>query len=185
LRILHCIVSLHLTHQNKTTNNINMRSFAIVSLAFAAIASAQSDSTSAASVDAAPQTTFLTQTNSLGVVTGIPTQPAVVTSQPDQPAVITSQPLPASVYAGLTTGLNTVILGNRTATVLISSGLTSILTPTPTPTAAAGTDGGAAASGSASGSAAKTSSTGAAAAGHFKAGAGALAGAGAIFALLL
>jgi len=167
-----------------------MQSFAILSLAIAAVASAQSSASSASVVsNDNPLTTYLTQTNSLGVITGIPTQPAVVTSIPAQPAVVTSQPILASIYAGLTTGLNTVVVGNQTQTVLISSGLTSVVKSTPTPTVASGTAGGAAGSGgsggTASASASKSGSSGSSAASHIKVGAGALAGAGAIFALLL
>jgi len=160
-----------------------MQSFAVLSLALAAVATAQStDTTPSYSNDL---TKYLTQTNSLGVITGIPTQPAVDTVIPTQPAVVTSQPLVASIYAGLTTGLNTVIVGNQTQTVSIGSGITSVIKATPTPTSAAGTAGGAAASGSSSASASKASSSGSSAAGHIKAGAGALGFAGAIFALLL
>jgi len=162
-----------------------MQSYAL--LAFVALASAQSSSISAAasaatSVSEDPLNSYLTMTNSNGVITGIPTQPAVVTSQP---SVVTSQPLPASIYAGLTTGLNTVIVGNQTVSVSIGSGITSIVKSTPKPTAASSTGGsGASGSGTASGSAAGASSSGSAAT-HFKAGAGALAGFGAMFAFLL
>lgn len=94
-----------------------MRVSALFSLPIlAAVASAQSDSSSSAaassasdvsssSIDEHPQTTFLTQTNSLGVVTGQPTEPAVVTSQPTEPAGVTTQPTLATIPAGLPTGI--------------------------------------------------------------------------------
>ncbi|KAF2431086.1 hypothetical protein EJ08DRAFT_649166 [Tothia fuscella] len=161
-----------------------MHTYAIISLAFAALASAQS-SASVATTSVPyenPLTEYLTQTNSLGVITGMPTQPAVVTSIPTQPAVVTSQPILDTIYAGLSTGLNTVLVGNATQTVLISSGLTSVIKSTPKPTAAS-TSGGPAASGT--GAAASASSSGSSAASHMKAGAGALLGAGAFAALFL
>lgn len=59
------------------------------------------------SVDPFPQTSYLAQTNSLGVVTGqpaaatsIPDQPAADTSIPTQPAAVTSQP-PVDTDVGL------------------------------------------------------------------------------------
>jgi hypothetical protein len=55
--------------------------------AFAAAVIAQSSRS--VSSDEFPQTSFLTQTNSLGVVTG---QPGVATSIPAQPPAVTSQP---------------------------------------------------------------------------------------------
>ena len=61
-----------------------MRSSIFASAAILAVASAQSSS-----VDPAPQTVYLSQTNSLGVVTG---QPAVATAIPNQPAVDTAIP---------------------------------------------------------------------------------------------
>jgi hypothetical protein len=95
------------------------------------------------SVDPAPQTSYLQQTNSLGVVTGmpavatsIPSQPAVVTSQPavvteqpsvvtEQPSVVTSQPPVVSIPA-VGTGIHTVVLppmsgSNSSNTVVVSA----------------------------------------------------------------
>jgi len=182
--------------KSKQQTTTNMQSFTFLSLALAAVASAQSTSVSTSvstsdstSISTPPYsntlTNFLTETNSLGVVTG---QPSVVTSIPDQPGAVTTQPIVASVYAGLTTGLNTVVLGNRTATVSIGSGVTSVLTPVPTTASTAGGAAGtnvAGGSGTATGSATKASSSGSSAAGHLKAGAGALLGAGAMFVAFL
>ena len=66
-----------------------------------------------------PATKFLTETNSAGVVTGLPGQsgqPEAVTSQP---AVVTSQPPVATLPAALPSGYNTIYLN-------VSSHLTSI-----------------------------------------------------------
>jgi hypothetical protein len=163
----------------------------LLSVAFAAVAAAQSTLVTSVSYDN-PLTAYLTQTDSNGVITGMPTQPAVVTSIPTQPAVVTSQPgvvtsqpLVASIYAGLTTGTNTVLVGNQTQTVFFSGDITSVIKATPTPTAAKSSGGSSGSGTSASGSAASASSSGSSASGHIKAGAGALVGAGALFAAFL
>ncbi|KAF2199021.1 hypothetical protein GQ43DRAFT_482827 [Delitschia confertaspora ATCC 74209] len=157
---------------------------------FAAAALAQSTS-----VDEHPQTTYLTQTNSLGVVTG---QPAVATSQPpqppaatSQPAVVTTQPDAASIPA-LGSGVHTVpqVSGNSTSflTVSISNTTTSFFSPTIKPSGSttgsvtrspSGTD----ASGSPTGTATTSSSTGAAA--TMRAMAGGVVGVGAFVAAFL
>jgi len=149
-----------------------MRSFAVVLSALAAFAVAQDSSS--VPVPSNPATQYTTQTNSMGVITGMP---AVVTSQPIQPGVVTSQPLPASLPA-LGDGLQTVTQGNNTYTVVVSGSSTSFVIKTSTTSSASGT--GAAGS---SGNGTSTSSKGAAATG--KAAAGALIGAAGLFAALL
>jgi len=167
---------------------------------FAIAALAQSDSSAISSSSYSydnPFTSYLTQTNSLGVITGqpapatsIPTQPGVVTTQP---AVVTSQPLPATLPA-LSSGFNTIIVGNSlnqtsTLTVSVGNATTSILTPASSTPASgsAGTTGGAAAtsgaSGTPTGSATATKSSGAAAALHVAG--GAFVGVGAFVAAFL
>ena len=76
-----------------------------------------------------PFTSFLTETNSLGVVTGQPSvvtsQPAVVTSQPaaitTQPAAVTTQPAAATSVPAVVTSPAVPIVSPH-----ISSGLTSL-----------------------------------------------------------
>jgi hypothetical protein len=177
-----------------------MRSSAVLFVALAAVASAQSSSgsaSSAASVSTSistppysnPNTAYLTETNSLGVVTGMP---SVVTSQPAGATAVTSQPLAASVYAGLTTGLNTIPLGNTTATVFFSGSVTSVVRSSPTPSASGGSgsgsgsgSSGSAGSGGASGTTSAKASSSSAAAAHIMAASGALGFAGAFFAIFL
>jgi hypothetical protein len=99
--------------------------------------------TAQSSTDAFPQTSYLQQTNSLGVVTGgpavetsIPSQPAADTSipsQPDavtsQPAVVTSQPLvvtslpPGASIPAQASGIHTVVIpiGNNSTTQVVVS----------------------------------------------------------------
>jgi hypothetical protein len=166
-----------------------MQLVALASIAFAAVVSAQdSSSSTAALVSSVPYsndaTTLLTQTNSLGVITGQPSQPAVVTSQP---AGITTQPPVALIPAGFGDGTTTATFGNQTYTIAVSGNVTSLVTRTPTPTAQTSVDtSGTGAAASGSGSAASASSTGNAGAGlHFKAGGAALAAAGGFFAFFM
>ncbi|KAJ4361147.1 hypothetical protein N0V95_002116 [Ascochyta clinopodiicola] len=137
--------------------------------AFAAAAFAQSQSSS---VDPFPQTSYLQQTNSLGVVTGqpaaatsIPTQPAADTIIPTQPAVVTSQPaadtsvgLPASIPA-VAPGIYTIPVagnGNSTRTLVVSANnSTTIVLNQPTSGSAAASN-----SAKATGSGASGSGTG-------------------------
>jgi len=151
-----------------------MQLLTFLSFAFAALVSA--DTTTTADN---PAVSLLTETNSVGVVTGHLTaassQPSAVTTQPD---VATSQTTAAFIPQGYS-GLYTYTTGNTTQTYS-ADGSTAILL-TPTPTAASATGSGASASGTGSSS----SSTGAAAAGHIKAGMGALAAAGGFFAIFL
>jgi hypothetical protein len=152
------------------------------------------------SVDNYPQTSYLKQTNSLGVVTGMPAvftsqpgQPAVVTSQP---AVVTSQPLPAEIPA-VGPGLHTFTLPgtgsmfNQTRTIVVSANnSTTMQIQTSTPVASGS---GSAASGSgarASGSGSATRSGAAAsqsanAANNMKVAAGSILGFGAFVAAIL
>ncbi|KAI0802235.1 hypothetical protein F5Y07DRAFT_381050 [Xylaria sp. FL0933] len=84
-----------------------------------------------------PVTTLLTQTNSEGIITGLPSsgpdaetsQPAVVTSQP---AVVTSIPAVATIPAGLPTGTTTITQGNSSFVVSVGSSTTVVLTSTST-----------------------------------------------------
>lgn len=133
-----------------------MRASAFVSVsAFAAAALAQGSSST---IDAFPQTSFLTQTGSGGVVTGQPTLatsiPPVFTSQPpvvtSQPPVATSVGVPA-VIPDLGPGLHTYVVGqgtNSSTTIVFSAnvnGSTSFVTPPATSSSSdagfTGTDG--------------------------------------------
>ncbi|GAP85170.1 putative period circadian protein [Rosellinia necatrix] len=84
-----------------------------------------------------PATTLLTQTNSDGIITGLPnngppaetSQPAVVTSQP---AVVTSQPAVATIPAGLPAGTTTIIQGNSSFVISVGPSTTVVLTSTST-----------------------------------------------------
>ncbi|EAT77546.1 hypothetical protein HBI56_197260 [Parastagonospora nodorum] len=170
--------------------------------AFAVAASAQSSvSAETSSIDAYPQTSFLKQTNSLGVVTGMPSQPAAATNIPSQPAAVTSQPAvvtqqpaPADIPA-VGPGVHTLVLPgtgsmfNSTRTVVVSadnSTTVQIMTSTP---AASGTGAGASGSGArqsgsnASGTNAPQNSQGAAA--NVKVAAGGVLGFGAFVAAFL
>lgn len=176
----------------------------ILALPFALLAAAQSANTTLSTSTYAysnPNTQYLTQTNSLGVITG---GPSVYTSQPSAPAVVTTQPSIGIIPAALPSGINTIIVGNGTAaqTYLVSaaSGTTTVLARTSSAASNSAATTGSAASGSASGSsasgsgatattgsatgsrtgtAAASSSTGAAAA--VKVAGSALVGAGAFF----
>lgn len=127
---------------------------------FAAAVFAQSESSQ--SGDDFPQTSYLTQTNSLGVVTGqpgvetsIPDQPPADTSIPDQPPVNTAQPsqatdvgVPASLPA-LGSGIYTIpVQGtagpNSTQTLVVSANNSTTVvlsqqTPKPSGSDASGT----------------------------------------------
>lgn len=155
-----------------------------------------------------PQTSLLTETNSLGIITGaaatelVTSQPAVVTTQPavvtTQPAVVTTQPAAAIIPAGLGTGDHTLTLPQSTGTGLttisfsIGSSTTSFLTPqasttSPTGTASGAGSGGSGGSGSgtstATSSSSSSSSTGNAASGFVPASVGLLS-LGTLFAAL-
>lgn len=157
-------------------------------LAATMVTAQETNTTSVSSVPYSnPETSYTTETNSLGVITG---QPTPVTTQPGLPAAVTSQPAAASIYAGLSQGLNTVIAGNRTLTVNVSGNSTSVVTPTPTTQStlttntASGTTGTGSASGSKTGSSSSSTSSGAAA-DVVKMASGALVGAAGVFALFL
>ncbi|KAJ5561868.1 hypothetical protein N7461_000629 [Penicillium sp. DV-2018c] len=92
--------------------------FSIVFTALSAIALAQAQSTTE-SVDAHPATKYLTETNSLGVVTG---QPSLFTSQA---AAVTSQEPAASIPAGMTAP---VVGPNATQTTLVTTTATNTVT---------------------------------------------------------
>lgn len=79
-----------------------MLSSIVFAISFGALALAQAENTTISYSNA--NTAYLTETNSLGVVTGMPT---VVTSQP---SVVTSQASAAEVPAGFT-GLTTRVSG--------------------------------------------------------------------------
>lgn len=166
---------------------------------FAAAALAQSSTG-----DDFPQTTFLQQTNSLGVVTG---QPAPATSIPDQPSAVTTQPPqdlsqpPVETIPAVGTGVNTILIPGpsnttRTLTVSANNSTTVILSPTRASTSnkpATGTDSagrptgtdsnGNPTTGTAADSTASATSTGAAA--TMKAMAGSVIGIGAFAAAFL
>lgn len=136
----------------------------LVTLAISALASAQGS------------TNYLTQTNSLGVVTG---QPPAATIIPGQPAVVTSQPSVASIPA-LSNGTTTLTFNNHTYTVAVSGSVTSLISLTST---TAGASGSAARSASGSAASGSAQATGAAATGSIAA--GALLMAGGVFAAFL
>jgi len=184
-----------------------MRASIFISASAFAVAAFAQDSSS--SIDAFPQTTFLTQTNSLGVVTG---QPSVMTSIPAQGSQALSQP-PVATSVGVAAtipdlgpGLHTYAYGqgtNSTTLIVFSAnvnGSTSFVTPpatssqsggvagvtgtngvfTPTQT---GTDGKLITTASQTGSATGAASTGAAA--TMRAVAGSVVGVGAFMAAFL
>lgn len=152
-----------------------------------------------------PATAYLTQTNSDGVVTGMPSQ-SVDTAIPTQPKAATSQPPVATIPAGLGTGAHTLTIAassgltsftisvgsSTTAVVGSPSGITGVTTSGgPKPTGSSGSDSGSDSSSNGSDSSktgsdgkAAPSSTGGSGAGHYQApaAAGVL---GALFALLV
>lgn len=170
-----------------------MRASVFVASAFVAVVFAQDSS----SANPAPQTTLTTQTDSLGVVTGQPTQPGQPTQATNQPPLVTSQPAADTIPAVGTTGIVTVTKGNpdnTTSTIVVSvnNSTTSVMKPTlSAPSDASGSGGSSTPTGtdangqpSASGSGTSSSSSGAAAA-TMRAVAGSLVGAGAFVAAFL
>jgi hypothetical protein len=189
--------------QHKQNTTVNMRASIFVSAIAFAVASAQ-DSSPSSSIDPAPQTTYHTQTNSLGVVTGMPEADTSIASQPDaatsQPAVVTTQPVPADIPAvgpgvhTLTlagTGTGSMVNSTRTVTVSANNSTTVALVASPTSSDADATGSGASGSGadatgsdaSATGSGAGADATGAAV--NVKAAAGSIVGFGAFMAAFL
>ncbi|KAI1308588.1 hypothetical protein F5Y03DRAFT_92416 [Xylaria venustula] len=84
-----------------------------------------------------PVTTLLTQTNSDGIITGLPSSgPDAVTSQPavetSQPAVVTSIPDVATIPAGLPAGTTTIQQGNSSFVISVGKSTTVVLTSTST-----------------------------------------------------
>ncbi|KAJ6277991.1 hypothetical protein J3E71DRAFT_12878 [Bipolaris maydis] len=184
-----------------------MRASIFVSAVAFALASAQDSSSSA---DPFPQTSFTTETNSLGVVTGMPPVDTSIANQPNpvtnQPAVVTSQPLPANIPA-VGPGVYTLTLGGtgtgsavnqtRTVTVSANNSTTVVLAPSTTASSPDATGSGASGSGSGasrsgSGSGAGASATGSGgrpdstgAASNVKVAAGSLMGFGAFMAAFL
>jgi hypothetical protein len=151
---------------------------------------------------------YLTQTNSLGVVTGMPavetsiaSQPAAVTTQPavvtEQPAAITTQPAPADIPAvgpGVHTltlaGTGSMVNSSRTLTVTANNSTTLALVAATTSSGADSTNSADATDSDASGSKASKSAsgTGSAATGaavNVKAAAGSILGFGAFMAAFL
>jgi hypothetical protein len=96
--------------------------FAFLSLLASSVVHAQS------SVDPYPNTIYLTETDSNGVITG---GPSVYTLQPTQPAAVTSQPILATLPM-LQDGTTTLTYNGATYTVAVSGTSTSLITPTPT-----------------------------------------------------
>ncbi|KAF2131341.1 hypothetical protein P153DRAFT_429663 [Dothidotthia symphoricarpi CBS 119687] len=179
-----------------------MRSSIFVSVAaFAGAAVAQSSS-----IDPAPQTNYLTQTNSLGVVTGGPAaataQPSVITSQPaaaSNVGVAASNVGVAASIPAVAPGIWTIPLpagGNNTSLIsyiVSADSSTTVILNAPTSSAATATGSGASgsgaatrsgsASGSATGSGSASSSQGAAS--NVQVAAGGLLGFGALMAAFL
>jgi len=160
-----------------------MRGFAFVS-ALAAVALAQDSSSEAASsssIDPAPQTSYLQQTNSLGVITGGPpvatSQPAADTSIPAQPPADTSIPAlpPGASIPAQASGIHTVVIpigNNSTVQVVVSAANTTTIVygaPSTAPASGSGAEttgtGKASGTGRASGSGADATGSGAAATG--------------------
>lgn len=146
-----------------------------------------------------PATQYLTQTNSDGIVTGMPSN-SVDTAIPTQPKAETSQPPVATIPAGLGTGAHTLTInassGLTSFTISVGSSTTSVV-GSPSGITGVTTSGGAKPTGSSGngnsngngngnsdGQSAAPSSTGGNAAGHYQApaAAGVLAG---LFALLI
>jgi hypothetical protein len=158
------------------------------------------------SIDAFPQTSFLTATNSLGVVTGqpaadtaIPTQPPADTVIPTQPAVETNVGTAVTIPA-VGTGIHTIPVpnpsGNGSVTITVSANnSTTVILGAPTGSASgSGADASNTASttrgsqsgsvsGSPTGSGASSSST--AGASNIKVAAGSMVGFGAFVAAFL
>ncbi|KAK8051538.1 hypothetical protein PG993_002923 [Apiospora rasikravindrae] len=147
-----------------------------------------------------PATAYLTQTNSDGIVTGMPSN-SVDTAIPTQPKAETSQPPVATIPAGLGTGAHTLTINassgltsftisvgsSTTAVVGSPSGITGVTTSggaKPTGSNGNGGSNGDSSNGGSDGNSAAPSSTGGNAAGHYQApaAAGVL---GALFALLI
>lgn len=174
---------------------------------FALAAFAQDESSSAAPTvpsftgDAFPQTSFLQQTNSLGVVTGQPAVETSIPSQPEnpnsQPAVATSVGEAASIPA-VGTGIHTIVLGNpdnSTRTLVVSANnSTTVVLGNPTSKGASGSGASATTTGGDSTGTGASGATGASgtgnpestgAAANVRALAGSLVGAGAFVAAFL
>lgn len=158
-------------------------------------------------------TSYLTETNSLGVVTGMPSvvtsqpsQPAAVTAQSSLPTGVTTQPVVATIPAGLPSGTNTVVLnisssltsflvsvGSSTTAVIGDASVSIAAATNATGTAASGSTAtgsgssasGSAASGSNTASSSSSSSTSNAAVGNVQVASAGLIGLGALFAALL
>jgi hypothetical protein len=75
-----------------------------------------------------PATKYLTETNSVGVITGMPGQSTIVTGQPH---AVTSQPAVATIPAGLPTGFDTITIngtaGLTSFTIDVASSTTRVL----------------------------------------------------------
>jgi len=151
-----------------------MKAVALLAALLVTTVSAQSANTTSIPYSN-PETSYTTETDSNGVITGEPTP---VTTQPIED---TTQPILASIYA-LSQGLNTVTVNNQTLTFDVSGSVTSAVLP-PTTTAQPTSTGTATTAGSNTGASSTKSSSGAG--GVVGMGAGALVGAGAVFAVFL
>ncbi|EEA20446.1 hypothetical protein TMatcc_000426 [Talaromyces marneffei ATCC 18224] len=119
----------------------------LAAVALATVAMAQNPTPiTTDSVPSNPATRFLTETNSLGVVTG---QPSVVTSEP---SAVTSQPAPIVIPAGLSAPV--VPLSYIPSSSAVAYGSSSVV-----PVASSGTASGTA-SGTSTGTATGTATTG-------------------------
>ena len=142
-----------------------------------------------------PATSYLTQTNSLGVVTGMPTNPAAT-------GAVTSQPPVSTIPAGEPTGLNTLsqnVSGTlHSFTISVGSSTTMVLSGAGVATSSSGGAGGshhtkgsngggsqASAAGGSSTQSASASSSGNAAVSNANVASAGLIGLGALFAALL
>lgn len=159
-----------------------------------------------------PETSFLTQTNSVGVVTGMPSN-AAATASNGQPAVVTSQPEVATIPAGLPSGTTwitmnisssltsfevsvgsstTAVIGGAATGAQVTTGASagvatgSVAAGSGSASAASGSGSGSAAGGSASSTAsASSSSSSSAAVGNVKIASAGVIGLGAFIAALL
>jgi len=155
--------SIYISTNNNTTQHTtttaNMRSSIFFIAPFMAAAYAQSSDVNTTSTTAPYTngfTSYLTQTNSLGVVTGMPSvatdQSALPPAVTTQPTAVTSQPEVATIPAGLPVGVTNIVqnisrsltsfevsVGSSTTVVIGAASDATIVTGTGTETGAAAT----------------------------------------------
>ncbi|CZT17043.1 uncharacterized protein RCC_02875 [Ramularia collo-cygni] len=124
--------------------------YAILAAPLVAIVYAQAESSSSISIPpySNPATQYLTQTNSLGVVTGQPTLPGGGIVATSMPAVDTQVGTVATIPAGLPTGVTSIpiAVGNGTTpasyfTISVGSSTTVVLGAVPTGVSVSGVSG--------------------------------------------